>query len=268
MSSKSAYLLAGASSEIERLRVQARAWEPDAEVMLDGIGVERDWRCLDAGCGPMGIIRPLARRAASVTALDNDPLQLSAAREYARSLQLPNVQFVEGDLFNANLPAASFELVHARFVLAPLGRDRQVLDRLASLARNGGVIALQEPDAATWMCIPRSAAWEFLKRLVLTAFHRLGGDLHVGERLGRLLRERGFQALRVRETTMTLAGAHAYSHMLIQMARSLEQRIISSGIAGADELETAIRGCQNALARPGCSVETFRLVQAWARVPR
>src|SRR5947208_284711 len=35
------YLLAGGAAELERLQLQARVWEPEAEVMLDMIGLPR-----------------------------------------------------------------------------------------------------------------------------------------------------------------------------------------------------------------------------------
>src|SRR5215831_1583540 len=56
------YLLAGGAAELERLQLQARVWEPEAETMLDHIGLEAGWHCLDLGCGAMGILGPLARR--------------------------------------------------------------------------------------------------------------------------------------------------------------------------------------------------------------
>ena len=96
------YLLAATAAEVERLQIQARAWEPEVETMLNEMGVGRTWRCIDIGCGPIGIIGPLARRtgpSGTVVALDKDALQLRAARQYAESEALRNVEFVEGDLF-------------------------------------------------------------------------------------------------------------------------------------------------------------------------
>jgi len=57
-----AYLLSGAHGELERLRLQAQVWEPDAEALLDSIRVRRGWDCIDLGCGAMGILGPLSRR--------------------------------------------------------------------------------------------------------------------------------------------------------------------------------------------------------------
>lgn len=60
--SRDAYLLAGGSAELERLSLQSRVWEPETEAMLDQIGIQTGWQCIDLGCGAMGILRPLSRR--------------------------------------------------------------------------------------------------------------------------------------------------------------------------------------------------------------
>ena len=264
-----AYLLAGARAEVERLRIQARAWEPEVETMLNEIGVEAGWRCLDVDCGPVGIIGPLARRtgrAGAVVALDNDPVQLQAVRQYAKSEGFENVEFVEGDLFSVALAAGSFDLVHARFILAPLGRDQEVLDRLTYFVRDGGLIALEEPDPSPWSCHPPSPSWERLKRAVLRVFEERGGDLKAGVRLGSLLLRRGLEPVGVREATVTLPGRHPYSSLLVQLALSLRLEILSQGLLNELEFQDAIRTCQEALHSPYSLTQTFRLVQAWGRV--
>jgi len=104
------YLLAGAPSEVERLQIEAQTWEPEVEAMLDEIGVQRGCRCLDLGCGSMGVLGPLARRTGHtgvVVGLDNDPVQLAAARLFVESQGFLNVELRQGDLFNVDLPAAS-----------------------------------------------------------------------------------------------------------------------------------------------------------------
>lgn len=76
--------------------MQARVWEPAAERLLDDIGIAPGWRCLDLGCGSMGILGPLSRRvgpAGQVVGIDRDAQQLAAARAYVDQERLTNVHF-------------------------------------------------------------------------------------------------------------------------------------------------------------------------------
>jgi SAM-dependent methyltransferase len=268
MPSTSEYLLAGSSGEAERLRIQALAWEPQVEIMLTEMGVEPGWCCIDVGCGSQGIIGPLARRVGrggSVVAFDRNPALLAAARQYCNSEELGNVEFREGDLFAMDLPAGSFDLVHARFVLAPIGRDCELLERMLRLVREGGLIALEEPDATSWTCTPRSPAWDYLKASVLRAFEDSGGDFNAGARLGKLLLGRELRPVHVREAVLTLPGRHPYSRMLIRLAQSLRAKGISPGLAAEAEFQNAVRECEDLLDSPYTFTETFRLVQAWGQ---
>ena len=267
-STRPEYLLAGTPAEVQRLQVQARAWEPEVETMLNEMGVERGWRCIDAGCGPMGIIGPLARRAGPagvVVALDNHPLQLSAARQYAEFEGFGNVEFQEADLFTADVPAGSFDLVHARFVLTPVGREQEVLDRLTYLVRKGGLISLEEADLTPWTCDPPSSSWDCLKRSVLKSFERRGGNFSAAVRLGSLLQAGRLGAVRVREATLTLPGRHPYSRLIVDLAYALRPKIVSGGLLTESTLQDAMRTVEEVLASPYTFTQTFRLVQAWGR---
>ncbi len=260
------YLLAGALAEVERLRLQARVWEPEAERMLDEIGINRGSIGIDVGCGPMGILGLLARRAGPnglVVGLDSDPAQLEAARQYAAEHGFGNVEIRRGDLFAADLTAGRFDVVHARFVLAPIGREQEILDQLLRLARPGGVIALEEPDAETWQCYPRSAAWDCLKIAVLDAFTSGGGDFSAGARIASLLRSRRIRRVRVRDAVLTLPGSHPYARLLLQFARALRPKILSRAFLDELQLDDAIERCEEALEVSSCFIQSFRLVQAW-----
>ncbi len=124
MTDTSNYLLAGGSAELERLRLQARVWEPEAEIMLNRIDIQPGWNCIDLGCGAMGILGPLSRRVGSqgrVTGVDTDVKQLAAARDFVHENKLENVEILELDAYHTNLPRQTFDLTHVRFVFAPVG---------------------------------------------------------------------------------------------------------------------------------------------------
>jgi ubiquinone/menaquinone biosynthesis C-methylase UbiE len=57
----STYLLAGQASELERLQLQPRVWEPSGRRLLEQIGAGRGARAADIGCGVMGWLRLLSQ---------------------------------------------------------------------------------------------------------------------------------------------------------------------------------------------------------------
>ena len=89
-----------------------------------------------------------------ILGVDRDPLQLAGARQYVAEQALGNVEIVEGDAYATALPGASFDFVHARFLLAPVGHDDTLLQEMWRLTKPGGIIALQEPDASAWDFYP------------------------------------------------------------------------------------------------------------------
>jgi ubiquinone/menaquinone biosynthesis C-methylase UbiE len=183
MATVDAFLLPSVASELERMRIQAEAWEPEVEIWLDQMGVQPGWRCVDLGCGPVGILGPLSRRVertGRVFGVDVDPGQLEAARQYVRDNRLESVEIVESSAFNTSLQCETFDLTHARFMFSPLGHDEDLLREMLALTRPGGVIAIQEPDISSWNSYPSRAAFRRLVSAIQDAFAEAGGDLTPG----------------------------------------------------------------------------------------
>lgn len=266
----SAYLLSGGAAELERLRLQARVWEPAAEQLLDQIGIAPGWRCLDLGCGGMGILGPLSRRvgpSGQVVGVDRDAQQLAAARAYVDEEKLTNVEILDRDAYATGLPNAMYDVVHVRFLFAPVGRDHELLTEMLRLVRPGGILAIQEPDASPWACHPPSRAWGALKSAIVQAFKAGGGDFDAGTRTFGLLRSAGVKDIQVRTVVIALQDRHPYMRLPIQFATSLRQRILDGGFLAESELDEHIAGCEEIVRDPATWVTTFILNQVWGHAP-
>jgi ubiquinone/menaquinone biosynthesis C-methylase UbiE len=266
--SSAQYLLAGSPSELERLRLQARVWEPEAETMLDQIGIQAGWSCIDLGCGPMGILDPLSRRVGAsgrVIGVDNDQRQLAAARAYAQELGRNNIELVEQDAYQTDFARGVFDFVHVRFVFAPVGRDEELLREMIALTRPGGIVAIQEPDATCWNCFPHHQAWDRLKQAILAAFEQGGGDLNAGQRTYGMLRNAGLEDVHIRAAVIALQNQHPYMRLPIQFATSLRQRILGAGLLSEAELDASLAACEQLASHPETSVLTFIVTQVWGR---
>ena len=210
------YLLASGTAEMQRLRLQALVWEPAATEFLATLNIRRGARALDLGCGAMGVLGPLSLLVGdggSVVGLDSDATQLAAARSFVEEGKLVNVSIIEGDAFNTGLPAGHFDLVHVRFLFAPVGRDVELLAEMLRLVRPGGIIAIQEPDSSCWNVAPPSASWSALKAAILAAFRAGGGDFDVGCRTFEMLRSAGLQQVSQRNAVLAATGHHSYKRL-------------------------------------------------------
>jgi SAM-dependent methyltransferase len=126
-----------------------------------------------------------------------------------------DVELVEANAAASGLPAGAFDLVHERAVLLNLTDPAPVVAEMVRLARPGGTVALQEPDAAAWLCDPPHSAFERLKAELLTVYERMGRDFHIGRRAGRLLRDAGLHDVEVRATArVTRPGDYYHSFLL------------------------------------------------------
>ena len=259
------YLLAGKSSELERLQVQSRVWEPAGRALLAQIGNGTGQHVVDVGCGALGWLRVLSEwvgERGSVIGTDVDDKLLAAARDFVTAEGLRNVELMRDDIFDSRLPPGTFAVVHARFLLAPLGRSEEQVAAYRRLVARGGVIALEDPDTSSWRFHPHSVAAERLIALIREAFRAAGGDLDAGVRGPDFLRALGVEPT-VRAHVEALPYGHPYLSLPLQFAASLRQRLLR--LAPEPELEALLGEVQRDLARPGTWGTTFTVIQTWAR---
>jgi SAM-dependent methyltransferase len=266
--SGSAYLLAGQMSELERLQLQSRVWEPAGRALLDRLGSGQGFRVVDVGCGCFGWLRLLSDWVGpngSVTGTDVDAKLLEAARTLIERDGLGNVTLAHDDLFDSRLEPHTFDLVHSRFEIGPLGRAADQLASYLGLVASGGWVVLEDPDLGSWHFNPPAPAAERLIALFAEAFIAAGGDLNAGRRQVELLREAGL-APEVRAEVCALAPGHPYLRLPVQFSVSLEPRLLR--FVSRSELEDLRQRAEAEIAQAGRWGTTFTLVQTWARALR
>jgi SAM-dependent methyltransferase len=135
--------------EQRRLPLEARGWDFRAGRLLDGIGLQPGWTCLDLGCGPAGLLVPLSRRVGPtgfVVGVDLDTQHLTAARALIHDARLTNVEILKRDVYDTRLPREAFDFVHARLARAETARHEELLAEALAVTRPGGVVAIQCVD--------------------------------------------------------------------------------------------------------------------------
>jgi SAM-dependent methyltransferase len=255
-------MMAGRSTELERLQLQSRVWEPAGERLLARIGDGAGLHAVDVGCGVLGWLRLLSGwvgESGRVVGTDIQDPMLGAAGTFVADESLGNVELVKDDIFASAMEPASFDLLHARFQLAPLGRIEEQLAVYRRLVKPGGLLVLEEPDMSSWRFNPDAPAAQRLIGLIEQAFLVAGGDFNAGRRLVELLGD----GVQVAAEIVALPPSHAYLRLPLQFAASLEPRLV--GLIGSEELRVLQAQAEDEISMPYRWGTTFTLIQAWRR---
>ena len=258
------YLLANQPSELERLRLQSLVWEPSGRQLLAKVDDRSGGRALDVGCGALGWLRILSEwvgPSGQVVGTDMDERLLNAARSFLDAEGISNVELLVDDLFESKLEPQSFDLVHARYQIAPLGRGREQVASYRRLVRPGGSLVLEEWDLGSWHFNPPAPAAERLIRLLSEIFAVLGGE--AGRGLPALLRDIGIDEPEIDAHVIALKPGHPYLRLPLQFSVALASRLLER--LSEDELASLRRETDSELAEPGRWGTTFTLIQSWGR---
>jgi len=258
------YLLANQPSELERLRLQSIVWEPSGRNLLTKVDDGAGRRALDVGSGALGWLRILSEwvgPSGQVVGTDIDERLLDAARAFLEAEGISNVELVVDDLFDSKLEPGSFDLVHARYQIAPLGRGREQVASYRRLVRPGGSLVLEEWDLGSWHFNPTAPAAERLIGLLSDIFAGLGGE--AGRELPQLLRGIGIEQPEIDAHVIALRPGHPYLRLPLQFSVALESRLLER--LSENELATLRGEAETELAEPGRWGTTFTLIQSRGR---
>lgn len=121
---------------------------------------------------------------------------------------------------------------------------------MVRLARPGGWVASQEPDAEHALCYPPLPAWDHLRKLFLVGHDRMGADHRIGRRLPELFRQPGLEDIEVVWHAPAYPAGHSRRTMLPDLMRSMRPVICKLGLADERELTELDRAVREHLADP------------------
>ena len=177
------------------------------------------------------------------------------------------VEFIEADATATGLPDETFDLAHARTLLLNVSNPQGVLAEMIRIARPGGLVALQEPDAAAWTCDPPHPAWDIIRASILAAWRRTGKDFNIGRRIARMLRDAGLEGVGIRPTARVTHAGEYYQTFLLTIAGLVREIIVAGGDLTADEFDSFASALRTHLDAPGTVTCQPLMWQAWGRVP-
>ena len=188
------YALATGEKAAQRLALVQRVYGPDAERLLDTIGIAEGQRVLDVGCGTGAMLPWLAGRVGQrgrVVGLDASADQLAVARRQCEALGLSQVSFVAADVYATGLPADQFDLAHCRLLLCHLQKPEIAIAEMARVVRPGGFVVCLDVDLEGLFSIPETDCYRQMREIFVRRRTLDGLDSRLGLKLPEMMRGAG-----------------------------------------------------------------------------
>jgi SAM-dependent methyltransferase len=186
------YLLGDSRGEAERLRFQARLWDPVSLALFDRLGVCPGMKVLEIGPGQGSLHLELRRRVKGpIDAVERSaPFAARLRALCARDRRGEGVIW-ETDLIDAPLPKEKYDLIFARWVFLFLPEPEKHLRKLARALKPGGRIAIQDYHRESMALYPSPPDWAALMAVDKAFFATQGGDANIGGRMPSLYKRAG-----------------------------------------------------------------------------
>jgi ubiquinone/menaquinone biosynthesis C-methylase UbiE len=194
-------------------------------------------KLLDCGCGPGTITFGLADwvNPGWVTALDLEKSQVEIAAKTAKELEINNIEFLRGSIYEIPLPENTFDAAFSHAVLEHLQEPVLALKEVLRVLKPGGIAGIRTPDWGGFLIKPSNPelvrAIEYYKMLQ----ERNGGNPYIGGDLRGLLRMAGFSNIRfyaTYECYEKLSSIAEYLAQRIEVSgesdRAIEKRLVDS----------------------------------------
>ena len=248
----------------QRLAALEELLDPGTIRCLDHRGVSQNWHCAEVGAGGGSIAIWLCQRVGAggrVLATDIDTRIL---RERCHE---PNLEVLEHDVMVDELPPESFDLVHARLLLAWLSEPAEALRRLVRAVKPGGLVVAEEMDFISVAPDPRlgEADGELFVRAARASNAALadvsGFDSAYGRRLAGEIAEAGLVDCGAEGRATMWRGGEAGGRVWRLTFEQLREPMVASGRISASELDRVLGLCED----PALSFLSQLTIAAWGR---
>jgi 2-polyprenyl-3-methyl-5-hydroxy-6-metoxy-1,4-benzoquinol methylase len=220
----------GFAEERKRLAAMEALWDPGSQALLDELGIGRGWKCLEVGAGAGSMVKWMAGRGATVTAVDIDT-------RFIEPLASDSIEVRRLDIRTEDLPQSEFDLVHARLVLEHLTDRRQILDRLVATLRPGGRLMIEDYDFSCFGF--EDPSFDYVAEAIMRVMEQGGYQRDYGRRVVRDLEDAGLIDVRGEGRARLIDSTSPGFDFFRLSFESLRSGIVDTGLLSSEEADAA-----------------------------
>ncbi|MEM7127856.1 MAG: methyltransferase domain-containing protein [Chloroflexota bacterium] len=271
MSKHEDYVLSRTSEEYQRLRVQAKLWEPITARLLQQVGLAPGMRCLDLGCGPGEVMRLMGETVGltgHVTGVDVDGKVGNEALGILRETTDSQFAFIETDIEATDeLPGAPFDITFTRLTLIHLKDPVAALRKMMRWTKPEGVVVVQDFDFRTWDTYPPHDAMNQAIQVASTVMERGGLEPHLGFKLPTYFVEAGLGTPDGSDVSGLLSGFDAVGRMTQAVYNNIFPIAEKMGLADEAQRNSIFASINEAIEAGTHTASSPLLVSAWKQRP-
>ena len=201
MSEKDAYILGTEREELHRLGYQHQVWSGEARKGWDIAEFSQGQTILDLGCGPgfctteLGyIVGPDGK----VIGVDRSQLYIDFLNK-VNEIHALNIETHCCDFDDMNFDPESLDGVYCRWALAWIPNPQEIVNKLQTYLKSGGVVVMQEYyDWSTLQIEPNLPGLTKGIKAALRSFKEQAGDIDVGRQLPSMFFDAGLEVISTR----------------------------------------------------------------------
>ena len=237
------YVFTSAEDQRELARLQAieREFDPASRRRLGATGLTSGWRCLEVGPGAGSLMRWMADKvgpSGHICAVDLSTKFLTAP-------QPSHVEVQQADIRTVPLSAASFDLIHARYVLIHMPDYEVALSTMLAALKPGGWLVLEEPDFSASHGVAGNAeqlaSIGRINQAIQFMYESRGMDYALGLKLLPLLQARGLNDLAMEYDAPCSDGGSEMARMMAMSAVQLRDKYLATGLVTEADVERYCR---------------------------
>ena len=155
---------------------------------------------LDLGCGTgltTVILKSLIGSEGTITGMDSNAFHLSIAREKAIQQELPNITYRLQNILEWS-DNQTYDFIYSGLFFNRISEPAAIFKQIHNSLSAGGFAMVEDLDFTQFQCFPNCYAFDRFIDLYTEIKKNQGTDANIGNRIGQLFKQAGFQKIQAR----------------------------------------------------------------------